>query len=103
MLFVFSSTGSIVSSDPEGYGSIISPYVEPVRTINEYLSINFQRECCIDADLCDLFYEQRPPLNCDSYVPPSFCKFMMLYPIQGFYYYIHVLHAPLEVPCERMI
>ena len=52
----------------------MSLYQEPVRSINEYLSINFQRECCIDADLCDLFYEQRPPLDCSSYVPPTFCK-----------------------------
>ena len=93
---VFSSSGSIVSSDPEGYGSIISPYVEPVRTINEYLSINFQMECCIDADLCDLFYEQRPSLKCDLYVPPSFCKFLMLWPMVSKVSTINTYNAPLE-------
>ena len=34
----------------------------------------FQRTCCGDADLCEVYTKLRPSDNCASYRPPRWCK-----------------------------
>ena len=65
----YSFSGELVIGSPQGgtanrYHSFFAPLLHDQFDIQPY------QDCCVNADLCPLYYERRPSQNCFFYFPP---------------------------------